>query len=132
MRVFVGAMALLLSGCATNAAEPADSTAWLTHSVFFDLKDDSPTAIEGLVEGCYTYLAPHDGIVSFSAGPRHADYQRDVNDLDFEVALTIVFESLDAQEAYQVTQPHQDFIDTYSANWERVRVFDSTAPANPA
>ena len=101
----------------------------LTHSVFFDLNDDDPAAIQALVDGCYKYLAPHDGIVYFSAGARQLDYQRDVNDLDFDVALTIVFENTAAQDAYQVTEPHLQFIEEFNANWERVRVFDSLARA---
>ena len=101
----------------------------LTHSVFFELKNDDAASVQALVDGCYEYLAPHDGIVYFSAGARHADYQREVNDLGFDVALTIVFESTDAQDAYQVTEPHLQFIDEFNDNWESVRVFDSLAPA---
>ena len=101
----------------------------LTHSVFFELKNDDAASVQALVDGCYEYLAPHDGIVYFSAGARHTDYQRDVNDLDFDVALTIVFENTDAQDAYQVTEPHLQFIDEFNENWESVRVFDSLAPA---
>ena len=121
----IGVM-LAMSGAA-NADDHAEP--YLTHSVFFDLNDDDPAAVQALVDGCYKYLAPHDGIVYFSAGARHADYQREVNDLDFDVALTIVFESTAAQDAYQVTEPHLQFIDEFNANWERVRVFDSLAPA---
>ena len=118
--------ALALSGTiyADDYAEPH-----LTHSVFFDLKDDDPASIQALIDGCYEYLAPHDGIVYFSAGARHMDYKRDVNDLDFDVALTIVFESTAAQDAYQVTEPHLQFIEEFNGNWESVRVFDSLAPA---
>ena len=104
-------------------------TPLLTHSVFFELKNDDAASVQALVEGCYEYLAPHDGIVYFSAGARHTDYQREVNDLDFDVALTIVFENTDAQDAYQVTEPHLQFIDEFNENWESVRVFDSLAPA---
>ncbi|MFN3212760.1 MAG: Dabb family protein [Henriciella sp.] len=101
----------------------------LTHSVFFDLKNDDAASVQALVDGCYEYLAPHDGIVYFSAGARHTDYQREVNDLNFDVALTIVFENTAAQDAYQVTEPHLQFIEEFNENWESVRVFDSLAPA---
>ena len=118
--------ALALSGPihADDQAEPH-----LTHSVFFDLKDDDAASIQALIDGCYEYLAPHDGIIYFSAGARHKDYTRDVNDLGFDVALTIVFESTAAQDAYQVTEPHLQFIEDFNGNWESVRVFDSLAPA---
>lgn len=121
--------ALMLSGCATTVQTDPTPDPHLTHSVFFELKDNDAAAVQALVDGCYEYLAPHDGIVYFSAGARHADYQREVNDLTFDVALTIVFEDTAAQDAYQVTQPHLQFIDTFNANWASVRVFDSLAPA---
>jgi len=106
------------------------SEPYLTHAVFFDLNEDDPASVQALIDGCYEYLAPHDGIVYFSAGARHKDYQRDVNDLDFDVALTIVFENTAAQDAYQVTEPHLKFIEEFNGNWESVRVFDSLAPAS--
>ena len=125
--------AAILLGLMTLTAGPAladeAKAPLLTHSVFFELKNDDAASVQALVDGCYEYLAPHDGIVYFSAGARHTDYQRDVNDLDFDVALTIVFESIDAQDAYQVTEPHLQFIDEFNENWESVRVFDSLAPA---
>ena len=69
-------------------------------------------------------------IVYFSAGARHLDYQREVNDLTFDVALTVVFESTEAQDAYQVTEPHMQFIEEFNENWASVRVFDSLAPTD--
>ena len=125
--------AAILLGLMTLTAGPAladeAKAPLLTHSVFFELKNDDAASVQALVDGCYEYLAPHDGIVYFSAGARHTDYQREVNDLNFDVALTIVFESTDAQDAYQVTEPHLQFIDEFNENWESVRVFDSLAPA---
>ncbi len=127
MRALCLAGLIAAAGCSTVVAEEQEPL--LTHSVFFDLKDDDAASIQALVDGCYEYLAPHDGIIYFSAGARHTDYKRDVNDLDFDVALTIVFENTAAQDAYQVTEPHMEFIDTFNENWETVRVFDSFAPA---
>lgn len=121
---------LVLASCASSQAEDAPIIEpQLTHNVFFELHNDDDDAIQALVDACYEYLAPHDGIVYFSAGPRHLDYQREVNDLGFDVALTIVFENTAAQDAYQVTEPHLQFIEENSANWASVRVFDSLAPA---
>ena len=121
--------ALAVSGCTLSALAEPGSEPYLTHSVFFELKDNDPAAVQALVDGCYEYLAPHEGIVYFSAGPRHSDYQREVNDLGFDVALTIVFENTAAQDAYQVTDPHLQFIEAFNTNWQSVRVFDSLAPA---
>ena len=130
MRAVLIALFMIFLAACSNAAEQDVNTKDITspqlnHTVFFDLKDDNEAAVQALVEGCYKYLAPHDGIVYFSAGPRHKEYKREVNDLDFDVAITIVFESTQAQDAYQVTTPHKQFITEFENNWERVRVFDS-------
>lgn len=130
MRALFLAGTLALTGCASAETIAADADPYLTHAVFFELKDKDDAAVQALVDGCYEYLAPHDGIVYFSAGARHTDYQRDVNDLSFDVALTIVFENTAAQDAYQVTEPHLQFIEAFNENWASVRVFDSLAPAS--
>jgi len=117
---------LVFSGC--SAQGQVTSAPALTHAVFFELKQNDEASIQALVDGCYEYLAPHEGIAYFSAGPRHTEYQRDVNDLTFDVALTVVFESTAAQEAYQATEPHKEFIAKFEDNWASVRVFDSLAP----
>ncbi|MEO1553516.1 MAG: Dabb family protein [Pseudomonadota bacterium] len=119
-----------LANCASSSAEDVETAeAMLTHAVFFELENDDPASVQALIDGCYEYLAPHAGIVYFSAGARHVEYQREVNDLGFDVALTIVFENTAAQDAYQVTEPHLKFIDEFNENWASVRVFDSQAPA---
>ncbi len=127
MRLFLPAFLVLISSYSLHAEDIAPPR--LTHAVFFELKENDEASIQALIDACYKYLAPHDGIVYFSAGPRHTDYQRDVNDLSFDVALTVVFENTAAQDAYQVTEPHKQFIKEFSDNWASVRVFDSLARA---
>jgi len=100
-------------------------SAMLAHNVFFSLQDDSPEAIAALLAGCRKYLTGHPGTVFFGAGSLAREYDRPVNDHDFDVALHVVFETGEAHDAYQVSPRHQEFIDTFSANWKAVRVFDS-------
>lgn len=126
MRAILFVCILTLASCVAGAEEKPEPK--LTHTVFFQLKESDEESVQALIDACYEYLEPHDGIVYFSAGPRHTDYQRDVNDLTFDVALTVVFEDTAAQDAYQVTEPHKQFIELFSDNWEGVRVFDSFAP----
>jgi len=96
----------------------------LSHAVYFTLKDRSPDAIARLVQSCRTHLAGHTGEVYFSVGTL-ADYDRQVNDRDFDVALTIVFESPDAHDAYQTAPRHETFLAENAASWAKVRVFDA-------
>ncbi len=97
------------------------------HCVYFTLKDNSRPAVGALVDGCHKYLSPIPGIVFFAAGTRAEEMQRAVNDRDFDVALHVVFTDKAAHDAYQMHDDHAAFIQEHSANWEKVRVFDSQA-----
>ncbi len=105
---------------------------FLAHNVFFSLHDASPEARQRLVESCRILLAPHPGIVFFACGTLADELRRDVNDLDFDVGLHIVFVDRAAHDAYQSTPDHLRFIDANKANWKHVRVFDSLVTTAPA
>ncbi len=97
----------------------------LSHTVFFTLKDSSDAACQKLVDACHKYLTQHEGIRLLTAGTRAADLQRPVNDQAFHVALNVVFESREAQDVYQVSAKHDEFIAEQKDNWAEVRVFDA-------
>ena len=96
----------------------------LSHAVYFTLKDRSPAAVQALIESCRRHLTGHPGTVAFSVGTVAA-YDRQVNDRDHDVALTIVFESHAAHDAYQVADRHNQFLAANATNWAKVRVFDA-------
>ena len=95
----------------------------LAHSVYFTLKDRTPAAAAKLVAGCREHLTGHPGTMAFAVGTC-ADYDRQVNDRDFDVALEIVFDSHAAHDAYQTAERHNQFIAEQATNWSKVRVFD--------
>jgi hypothetical protein len=97
----------------------------LGHMVYFTLKDKSPATVEKMVEACKKYLTGHPGTVFFAAGTLVPDLTRPVNQLDFDVALQVVFDSREAHDAYQVHPRHLQFIEENKPGWERVRVFDA-------
>src|SRR5688572_15359635 len=97
----------------------------IAHMVYFTLKDNSPAAQEKLVAACKKYLTKHSGEVFFAAGTLASDLKRPVNDVDWDVALHIVFADRKAHDLYQDAKRHQEFIDENKANWKKVRVFDS-------
>lgn len=96
-----------------------------THTVFFRLIDRSPSAVEDLLRACQDDLAGHEGEEGFFAGARADGYEREVNDLDFDVALSIRFSGREAHDAYQVSGRHARFIARCQENWSSVRVFDA-------
>ena len=97
----------------------------LAHNVFFTLNDQSDDAVDALVAACGKYLKEHPGVVFFAAGTRVDDLQRPVNDLGFDVALHVVFDSRDSHDQYQQAPDHLQFIEEQKHNWKQVRVFDS-------
>jgi hypothetical protein len=50
--------------------------------------------------------------------------EREVVDNSFDVSELMIFDSVQAQDAYQVHPIHADFVDNYSHLWERVVVYD--------
>ena len=101
------------------------SDSHLAHMVFFTLKDASAEAQQHMVDQCVHYLKGHDGEVYFSAGVRGVEFKRPVNDLEYHVAVHVVFENKAAHDAYQVNERHQEFIATNNEQWENVRIFDT-------
>ena len=118
-------VAILASGPAS--AEDRGKEAMLVHSVYFTLKDRTPAARTKLVDACKKYLTKHPGEVYFSAGALAEDLKRPLNDLDFDVALTIVFKNKAAHDEYQDAKRHKQFIEENKETWKKVRVFDSYA-----
>jgi hypothetical protein len=112
----------------TEAAEETERM--LSHDVFFHLKDRSPEARQKLIAGCKKYLADHPGTVWFAAGPLVDEFDRDVNDRDFDVALHVVFRNKAAHNRYQTAEGHVKFIEEYEDLWDSVRVFDSYVDAS--
>jgi hypothetical protein len=98
------------------------------HNVFFTLNDPAPAKCESLVRDCYEYLKGHDGVLSVSSGTRAAGCERDVNDLQWDVSLHMVFADRKAHDAYQASPRHMEFVARNKANWKKVRVFDTTIP----
>ncbi len=133
MKILAAALALTLTACVQTTPKvqsySEQTNDMLTHNVFFDLKNNDEASVNALIDACYKYLAPHEGIVFFSAGPRVVDKQRDVNDLDFDVALNVIFKDVASHDAYQISEIHMEFIKLYKDNWAKVRVFDGSASA---
>lgn len=97
----------------------------LGHMVYFTLKDRSSAAIESMIADCRHFLSGHPGTVFFAAGTLVPDLARPVNQLDFDVALQVVFQDRQAHDDYQVHPRHLQFIEKNKPNWDKVRVFDA-------
>ena len=101
------------------------SSAPLAHIVFFSLKEDTQENRGVLIKACHKYLKDHQGEVYFSVGEIAAELDREVNDQGFQVALHLVFDSMESHDVYQSHPRHLEFIDIAVPMIEKVRVFDS-------
>jgi len=98
-----------------------------SHAVFFTLKQQTSEMRDQLVAACSKYLSDHPGTIHFSAGSRATNYDRPVNDQEFDVALVLIFASEADHDRYQVSDRHQQFIAEMQECWSQVRVFDALA-----
>ncbi len=122
----VAIVALVASMALPSSSAQKKDGAMLSHDVYFSLKDNSPEAKKKLVAACKKYLSGHEGEIFFAAGTLTESLKREVNDLQFDVALHIVFKDIAAHDKYQDAKRHQQFIDENKDNWKKVRVFDSS------
>jgi hypothetical protein len=103
----------------------ADKSAPLAHIVFFTLAESNDANRAKLVEACKKYLAKHEGVVYFGVGVNAPEYDRPVNDRDYDVALHLVFKTAKDQDVYQTHPQHLKFVEECKGLWKQVRVFDS-------
>jgi hypothetical protein len=111
--------------------QPALTPGLLAHNVFFALHENSPAACQRLLDACRKYLAPHPGVVYFACGTRESNLRREVNDLEFDVGLHVVFTDRAVHDSYQDSEAHHQFIVENKPNWRKVRVFDSLVASSP-
>ena len=95
----------------------------LIHNVYFwlqpNLSDEDRSAFaKGLDHLVAKALAD-----SGSYG-KPADTQRAVVDNSYDYGLVLFFEDLAAQDAYQVSSVHEQFIADHADKWQRVQVYD--------
>ena len=108
-----------------SASDAANKSAPLAHIVFFTLAEPNDANRAKLVEACKKYLANHEGVVYFGVGVCAPEYDRPVNDRDYDVALHLVFATAQDQDAYQTHPEHLKFVEECKELWKQVRVFDS-------
>ena len=97
----------------------------LGHMVYFTLRDSSAPAVQRLISSAKQHLTDHPGVVFFGVGTLVTDLDREVNVLDYDVALQLVFESRQAHDVYQQHERHLRFIAENKDSWKQVRVFDA-------
>ncbi|QGJ72337.1 Stress responsive A/B Barrel Domain [Planctomycetales bacterium 10988] len=108
-----------------NHAAEKETSGMIVHDVYFQLKDNSPAKTQELVDACVKYLKPQPGVVFFACGTMAKEFDRPVNDRDWDVGLHVVFTDQAAHDRYQEDANHLKFIEENKENWAKVRVFDT-------
>ena len=104
---------------------PVRDSQKLMHTTYFALQDHSPEARSVFIKICKQYLSKHPGQIKFLIGPRNDFIKRDVSDLDFDVAMGILFKNVKAYDKYQKAKRHLEFIKKTENIPNTRRVFDS-------
>jgi hypothetical protein len=102
----------------------------LLHSTYFRLRDRSQTSCEKYVAACTKYLSIRKGIAGFWVATLAEDFNRTVNDLNYDVAMHIEFENFAAWDAYSNDPDHAEFVTQVGSAAESRRVFDSYLEEN--
>ena len=125
--LFVGC---ILFGCQGASEQPLASdyltaqSGQIIHHVFFWLNNpDSESDKQQLIEGLNT-LGSIDEVKVLLVGTPASTIKREVVDNSFDVSELMIFDSVEAQDAYQVHPMHTEFVQSYSHLWERVVVYD--------
>lgn len=94
------------------------------HHVFFWLKHpDSAADKAKLIDGLQQ-LSHVEGIKMYHIG-QPAETDRGVIDGSYSISWLTLFESKEAEKAYQVDPLHLRFVDACSSVWSKVIVYDS-------
>ena len=125
--LFVGC---ILFGCQGGSEQPLESdyltaqSGQIIHHVFFWLNNpDSESDKQQLIEGLNT-LGSIDEVKFLLVGTPASTIKREVVDNSFDVSELMIFDGVEAQDAYQVHPMHTEFVQSYSHLWERVVVYD--------
>lgn len=120
----------ILLGCQDASEQPLQSedlgaqSGQIIHHVFFWLNNpDSESDKQQLMDGLNT-LSSIDEVNVLVVGTPASTIEREVVDNSFDVSELMIFESVEAQDAYQVHPIHTEFVENYSHLWERVVVYD--------
>ena len=97
----------------------------IAHNVYFTLKDRTDEAKAKLLDECRLHLTGHAGLISFACGLMDPDFNRPVNDQDYDVSTHMLFGTKDEHDLYQEAPRHKKFVEGNENTWAKVRVFDS-------
>ena len=97
----------------------------LVHTVFFKFTETSSEAdIRSCADDARNLLAKVETVKALYVGSPADTEVRPVSVRDFDLSLTVLFESIPDQNVYQDHPLHDEFIANNKDNWGSVSVYD--------
>ena len=112
---------IFVSSCLSSTKETSGQ---VVHHVLFWLKNPDSSADKVLLMEGLNTLREIPEVKELMIGTPASTLEREVVDSSFDVSELMLFESIAAQDAYQVHPLHQKFIEQYGHLWDRVIVYD--------
>ena len=97
----------------------------LVHSVYFWLKPELTAGQRQAIRDGLEKLRGIRQVRQMFVGAPAATAERGVIDNTYDLALTVLFDSVADQDAYQVHPLHKDFLDKFAGMWKKVVVYDA-------
>ena len=97
----------------------------MIHNVYFWLRTDLTEEEQQAFLISLKTLGEIDTVRGFFIGPPSTTEARDVVDNSFSYALSVHFEDVAGQNAYQIDPIHLKFVEDSSDKWVRVQVYDN-------
>ena len=98
----------------------------LVHTVFFNFTEASSEAdIQSCADDARNLLGKIETVKSLYIGSPADTEVRPVSVRDFDLSLTVIFDSISDHDVYQVHPLHDDFIANNKDKWAKVRVHDA-------
>ena len=109
---------------AQNTPAPHRDGKQMIHHVYFTLKNPDSVQDKQLLKEGLQSLAAIAEVKHLIIGEPAPTFDREVIASDWHVSEVIYFDSVAAQDAYQVDPIHQLFVTNYSHLWSKVVVYD--------
>ncbi|MEO0337802.1 MAG: Dabb family protein [Bacteroidota bacterium] len=97
----------------------------MVHNVYFWLRTDLTEDEKQAFLTSLKTLGTIETVKAFFIGPPSSTEAREVVDNSFSYALSVHFDDVAGQNAYQIDPIHLKFVEDSSNKWTRVQVYDN-------
>ncbi len=97
----------------------------LVHSVLFWIKPECTESELEAFRGGLESLGGIECVRGLHIGTPAATPERPVIDASYTYALTVLLDSLQAHDEYQVHPLHRRFVEQFASYWDKIQIYDA-------